>query len=288
MGECRVVDGSEEGRWISDGLKRGPGPTVREQIPELFHSYLRLFHPAVTPDGQPVSWRQVAREMGKTFHARAQWNALSESNGRSGRRHSWAGMPPPLGELDIQPLDVLCSILSGYTHTPDSCYFGLSTIFSRNATSIPPRHLLRAGGIREYVILAGPLTAAGELEVPAEHADSNTEEDDSVASLLPPQGFTQPGPEGHAPVPAELRRRSAVSLEFLHGGSGQAPNLIWPFDRSWFVVSEVDFDSTLVGGSEALVQALASDERLETQFIDLDSSLAADADPINAVADHEA
>ncbi|WP_412736579.1 hypothetical protein [Krasilnikovia sp. MM14-A1259] len=28
----------------------------------------------------------------------------------------------------------------------------------------------------------------------------------------------------------------------------QSPNLLWPADRAWYVASEIDFDSTLVGG----------------------------------------
>ena len=30
-------------------------------------------------------------------------------------------------------------------------------------------------------------------------------------------------------------------------------NLLWPSDRNWFVVNEIDFDVTLVGGSEQMI-----------------------------------
>jgi hypothetical protein len=42
------------------------------------------------------------------------------------------------------------------------------------------------------------------------------------------------------------------------------PNLIWPADHAWFVQSEVDLDSTLVGGSRSLVDALLAAPCLET------------------------
>jgi hypothetical protein len=284
MSECRAVDGSEAGRWISDGLEKGPGPAVCEQIPGNFDGYLRLFHPAMTRDGHMVSWRQVSREMGSTFHARAQWNCLSRSKDRGGRRHrSWDGIPPVLGELDAQSLDVLCSILGKFTGSPDTCYFGLSTIFSRNDTSIPSERLLNVGGIREYVILVGPLTAAGELEVPTESADFGDKEGITLQHSLPDplRASTQSGSEEHGRAAVNLPNRSAKPLEFLQGDSGQPPSLIWPSDRAWFVVSEVDFDSTLVGGSAALVEALALDERLEIERVGACDSLAADADLLN-------
>jgi hypothetical protein len=30
-------------------------------------------------------------------------------------------------------------------------------------------------------------------------------------------------------------------------------NLLWPSDRNWFMVNEIDFEVTLVGGSEQMI-----------------------------------
>jgi len=68
---------------------------------------------------------------------------------------------------------------------------------------------------------------------------------------------------------------------------GEVPNLIWPSDRSWLVVSEVDFDSTLVGGSSELVEALIADSDLEVYAVEPDTSLAAFSDEINWVPEPE-
>ena len=43
----------------------------------------------------------------------------------------------------------------------------------------------------------------------------------------------------------------------------QTPNLWWPDDRAWCVASEIDFCSTYVGGSLALIERVLGDERLE-------------------------
>ena len=43
----------------------------------------------------------------------------------------------------------------------------------------------------------------------------------------------------------------------------QTPNLWWPDDRSWCVATEIDLDSTYVGGSVALVEEILGDPRFE-------------------------
>jgi hypothetical protein len=63
----------------------------------------------------------------------------------------------------------------------------------------------------------------------------------------------------------------------------QSPNLFWPDDRAWCVATEIDFDSTLVAGEEALVDALLKTPGLDAWRIEPDDSLAADADRINHV-----
>lgn len=43
----------------------------------------------------------------------------------------------------------------------------------------------------------------------------------------------------------------------------QSPNLLWPEDRAWVMVSEIDFDSTVIAGSHALVSELVADPGIE-------------------------
>ena len=61
----------------------------------------------------------------------------------------------------------------------------------------------------------------------------------------------------------------------------EAPNLIWPADRSWFVASEIDLDSTFVGGSRGLIGDLLGDPRLEAWPAHPGDQVTADSDPIN-------
>lgn len=61
----------------------------------------------------------------------------------------------------------------------------------------------------------------------------------------------------------------------------QSPNLFWPEDRSWCVVSEIDFDSTIVAGSSQLVAAVLAHPELEAWRVDPGDSLAYDSDTLN-------
>jgi hypothetical protein len=58
------------------------------------------------------------------------------------------------------------------------------------------------------------------------------------------------------------------------------PNLLWPPDRAWFVASEIDFDSTLIGGTTNLVEALLG-SGLDSWPISPGDSLQYDADRVN-------
>ncbi|BFU47408.1 hypothetical protein [Krasilnikovia sp. MM14-A1004] len=63
----------------------------------------------------------------------------------------------------------------------------------------------------------------------------------------------------------------------------QSPNLFWPADQAWCVATEIDFDSTLVGGTSELVHQLLSEPALDAWPVNPDDSLAADADLINLI-----
>ncbi len=63
----------------------------------------------------------------------------------------------------------------------------------------------------------------------------------------------------------------------------QSPNLFWPADRAWCVATEIDFDSTLVGGSPELIEQLLAHPGLDAWPVHPDDSLAADADRVNPV-----
>jgi len=62
----------------------------------------------------------------------------------------------------------------------------------------------------------------------------------------------------------------------------QSPNLWWPDDHAWFVATEIDFDSTFVGGDDDLIAVLVTDRRLEALPIALNTRADAAADRVNS------
>ena len=59
------------------------------------------------------------------------------------------------------------------------------------------------------------------------------------------------------------------------------PNLFWPDDRAWCVATEIDFDSTLVGGPARLIDDILEHEAFEAWPVEPSDSLAFDGDTVN-------
>jgi hypothetical protein len=82
----------------------------------------------------------------------------------------------------------------------------------------------------------------------------------------------------HGPLRAALSIGHQVTADWR---LPQSPSLLWPADRSWLLATEIDFDSTLVGGSTQLVQELLQATRLEAWPVGIDDDLTIDGDRIN-------
>jgi hypothetical protein len=61
----------------------------------------------------------------------------------------------------------------------------------------------------------------------------------------------------------------------------QSPNLFWPADQAWCAASEIDFDSTLLGGTTELIDAILQAPIFDSWPVQPEDSLASDADRIN-------
>jgi hypothetical protein len=255
----RQVDGAEAGAWIVPALGGDWGGRVKNFVPQIYEAYARIFHPAADAEGQPVTWAEVARRLGTTAHPEMQWHAIvgswDSSNFTDGR---WPGSGPWPGELEVEKLDALCALLAEHTGTPESVYFGLSTINSGTAeewSALPEYQQIH----RDWVILHGPLKAVEEIALSSRHFTvvyGVREGEERPPDWEPPERFSR-----------------------------QSPNLLWPEDRAWFVASEVDFDSTLLGGSRVLIEALLAAPDLEVLEVGPEVSLTEDADKLNPVPD---
>ncbi|HEV8561912.1 MAG TPA: hypothetical protein VGR06_36785, partial [Actinophytocola sp.] len=63
----------------------------------------------------------------------------------------------------------------------------------------------------------------------------------------------------------------------------QSPSLLWPADHTWCVATEIDFDSTLVGGGADLIGAVLAAPALDAWPIEPDDDLTRFGDLLNSV-----
>jgi hypothetical protein len=82
----------------------------------------------------------------------------------------------------------------------------------------------------------------------------------------------------HGPLRAALNIGHHVTVDWR---LPQSPSLLWPADRSWLLATEIDFDSTLVGGSAELVAELLQATRLEAWPVRADDDLTSKGDQVN-------
>jgi hypothetical protein len=61
----------------------------------------------------------------------------------------------------------------------------------------------------------------------------------------------------------------------------QSPSLLWPDDRTWLVATDVDLDSTYLGGSAALVRELLGAGHLEAVPASVADPVLAGSDDVN-------
>jgi len=48
----------------------------------------------------------------------------------------------------------------------------------------------------------------------------------------------------------------------------RTPSLLWPDDHAWVLATEVDFDTTLIGGTRELAEALLTSPGLEAREVE--------------------
>lgn len=189
-----------------------------------------------------------------------QWHAIVGSPDYLNMTGSlWDGANPPRGDLPHSALSVLCDLLAQYPEEP-ACYFCLWEGY---------------GGLETYGWLETTLAPGSKITVRDRHSFTSDELSRSRLHLPDRDYVVLAGPLRNA-----LRIGSFAAESFWP----QSPNLFWPADRTWCVASEIDFDSTLVGGPMRLIDAILHTPGLDAWSITADDSLAYTADEINPVA----
>jgi hypothetical protein len=259
------------GNWIAPRL-RGFGGRVNYVVPDGFAAYARVLHPAEDEPGQAVTWAEVCRRTGRTAHPLMQWNSIAgvvrhvSTEGRWPHRYEvgsessdWPGSPPRVGNPPPDTFAAVLDVLAGFTAV-DDCYHavwngwgwlhpGAWSLLSSSDDGSPGPEPLAPAGLPADVVSGPTLTLPGR------------------EYLL-----------FRGPLRTALRIGHQVTEEWL---DPQSPSLLWPVDRSWCLATEIDFDSTLVGGSRELVDALLQAPGLEVWAVDAAGDLTFGGDAVN-------
>jgi len=114
--------------WIGEGRRPFDDFIVGSLVPAAFERYARVLHPAWAPPTAgrvaPLRWDAVAEWSGRTAHALAQWDRLSDPVAGVAQPPPFAA-PPDTGGLPPPSLAALCSVLESHTGTPGDCYIAV-------------------------------------------------------------------------------------------------------------------------------------------------------------------
>ncbi len=250
------------GGWIAPRLC-GFGGRVCCIVPAGFAGYVRVLHPAADQQGAQASWARVCEQTGRVAHPLMQWQAISTAprTGGQTRASSWPGRAPEVGNAPPAVLAAMLEVLAGFTVDPAGCYHAVWDGWG----------WLDGGGVTTF---SYPESEPRPFRPPP----------------LPPAlpGEVLAGPRLRHPGRDYLLFRGPLRAALGIGHQitadwrlPQSPSLLWPADRSWLLATEVDFDSTLVGGSAELVRELLQATRLEAWPVGVDDDLTIDGDRVN-------
>ncbi len=252
-------------------------------------------------EDERVTWADAAAAFGTTMHPLAQWHHLvdkhREVQGEDGPRDAagWRYSEPAEGEPPADLVAAAAAHLAAHTATPDAGHVALwegwgglvgfhgetpaRTFLTFSDDPDSDRHNAMLGrSITDPFnnvfrkpqwqpgILSDEISKGPRLELPAR---AHILFRGGVGELADPDWVL------HVP----WRDREAEEHGFLP--QAQSPSIVWPDDRAWVLISEVDFDSTIVAGSYALVAALCADPHLEALPIRAGADLTWDGDPVN-------
>ncbi|WP_171814532.1 hypothetical protein [Arthrobacter dokdonensis] len=293
--------GSSPGQWIADALapyhSRGRratlGSTVAGTVPECFEAHARILHRVDNYPGEPRRWADVAAANGKAIHPAVQFATIAGTGvGEGAMLEGRLLAPPREGELDGGQLCTLAGILSGLTGTPGEVFLAVWNGWG-----------WLNGGSSVSVSLVEGSSPGASFPGGGQGIDS-----DNLALLQQAWGQAMEHARlSQAPAPAAAGQTLDVAGGFREylvfrgtahnlatppwtaaypGADSQSPNLAWPADHAWCVATEIDFDSTLVGGTAEAISAVVNSPELEALDVSPGTRLDWKADTINRAGSH--
>ena len=253
------------GDWLAPRL--GPfGAAVGSLVPRGYEAYARVLHPMRDATGAPVSWATVAAATGRVVHPTAQsWRVVGRPSPHRAQAESaaWPGDEPATGSLDSRSLRALMPVLGRHT------VGDLVAAFWEGTSWTGGMQLVACLG-DEQGVQPPPVRAPDDLAPEIVHRPKLE---------LPHRAYVLfHASPGDLVDLAEHRARADVEP---FRPDWRTPNLLWSDDHAWCLATEVDLDSTVVGGSRALVDDLLGAPGLEVLEVTEADSLGWDDDAVN-------
>lgn len=244
-----VAPNAEPAQWATARLDVFAEPWVTGMVGPDFEAYARIFHPLdIGPEAR--RWADVAESHGRTLHPSAEWDRISDTPEELSHGRSFPG-DPYVGSLETHALSALCAILAGHTITPEQCWFAVWEGWGWHDPGA-------------FALLRS--TTSDEPLPPIEMAPKDWQLDWTGPTFdLPGRGYHL----FEGPVEAATRIGHWVTSTWF---DQQSPSIFWPEDHSWCIATEVDADTTLVGGSRDLVTEIAHSPLLEALGISRQAS----------------
>jgi hypothetical protein len=140
--------------WIVDRLLPFGSEAVGGFLPDVFGAYARVLHPwGAGQDLGKIRWSDLALEAGVVLGPTTQREELESCAARHGAQ------PPRTGTLEPDELDALLDVLTPFTATPESCWFG---VWEGYAGTVPAGARVEIPG-RSLGLYSGPIEAAAAL-----------------------------------------------------------------------------------------------------------------------------
>ena len=163
------------------------------------------------------------------------------------------------GGLGNESLGTLLEILSNFTIAPEECFFalweGYGWMHPGSIATFKPRRYPKLYGFFR------PISIRISARRIRRRVRAQTQSLDHLASHTLPAGimkskrFKLPNRE-YLLMRGPLSEAKKIGWTFSESFQAQSPNLLWTRDRGWILATEIDFNVTLIGGSESLVATI--------------------------------
>ena len=274
------------GQWIVESTTGEFGGTIPNLLPQGFEAYVRVFHPmarSATGDEswEPVTWADAAADFGTPM------GPIVQSAHVLGREDPWAcdAVTSSSGWTyerpgDLTNLPAVVRVLADHTTTST----GVAAIWEGWGGLVSSQGRMAflfaaPGGGFEGAITRAALTIRSAYQrVRSRFAFREARPGTGV---LPADVATGPKLElpGRAYFLARLDLADLCADDWEQRAIWadppfvRTPSLLWPDDHAWCLATEIDFDSTLIGGTAELAAALTAAPGLEAMEIDRNASL---------------